>query len=236
MTERQLVRRGVAAGAIGALTLAVGGVGVATAANGGSLILGQSNTATATTAIIDHHGTPLRLKGAKSKPPLKVNSRKEVKRLNANLLGGKTATQLASSGSGVTNTTGTDVSTDNTNATLLAKTAALTPGTYELSSSVEMDSDGTDGSRCGITPHAVRDGIDDSLAFGAAPGDGIANLVVDVTIKVSHPEPFGLVCYTYDPDAFAYSATLQAVKVASFKAGSVPTVAHIRKATARTGG
>jgi hypothetical protein len=95
MIGRQLAGLSVVAGAIGVLCLAVGSLGVATAANGGSLILGHRNTATKTTTLTDKHGTPLSLVGKKSKPPLKVNSSKRVKHLNASLLGGESASTLS---------------------------------------------------------------------------------------------------------------------------------------------
>jgi hypothetical protein len=97
MVGRQLAGRSVVAGAIGMLCLAVGGLGIATAANGGSLVLGQHNTATSTTKLADSNGSPLSLVGKKSKPPLKVNSSKQVKHLNASLLGGESASRLSHS-------------------------------------------------------------------------------------------------------------------------------------------
>jgi hypothetical protein len=89
-------RNGIAVGAIGALCLGVGGLGVATAANGGSLILGSSNTATHTTTLTDKSGPVLSLVTKAGKSPLKVNSKGLVKHLNANLLGGVTASTLSS--------------------------------------------------------------------------------------------------------------------------------------------
>jgi hypothetical protein len=96
MIGRQFAWRSLAVGAIGALTVAAGGIGIATAANGGSLLLGHHNDATTTTTLQDRHGTPLSLLGKKSKPPLKVNSRKLVKRLNADEVDGSSAVSLMS--------------------------------------------------------------------------------------------------------------------------------------------
>jgi hypothetical protein len=95
MVGRELAGRSVVAGVIGTLCLAVGGLGVATAANGGSLVLGHHNTATSTTTLKNDRGTPLALVGKKSKPPLKVNSSKQVKHLNASLLDGESASTLS---------------------------------------------------------------------------------------------------------------------------------------------
>ena len=100
MDGRKFVGRSAAAGAIGMLCVVVGGIGIATATNGGSLVLGQSNSATHTTTLKDTKGSPLSLVTKKSKPPLTVNSKALVKNLNAGELGGLSATQL-STGSGV---------------------------------------------------------------------------------------------------------------------------------------
>jgi hypothetical protein len=99
MDVRSFLGRGAVAGAIGALTIAVGGIGVATAVNGGSLILGSSNSATHTTTLQDDHGVPLSLITKHSTAPLKVSSRALVKNLNAGELGGLSAGSL-STGSG----------------------------------------------------------------------------------------------------------------------------------------
>ena len=93
--QRPAIGRLVSAAVIGTLAVVVGGVGVATAANGGSLKLGHKNKATKTTTLTDKHGTPLSLVGKASQPPLKVNSSKQVAHLNASLLDGRSAAQLA---------------------------------------------------------------------------------------------------------------------------------------------
>jgi hypothetical protein len=88
--------RTAAAGAIGVLTIITAGAGIATAANGGSLVLGSSNSATGTTTIADKGSTPLSLVTKKGKAPLKVNSNGLVANLNASELGGLTAKSLSS--------------------------------------------------------------------------------------------------------------------------------------------
>ena len=70
--------------------------GTAYATNGGSLLLGRSNTATATTALNNSAGTPLALASAPGLPPLRVNSSAKVANLNADHLDGLDATAFAS--------------------------------------------------------------------------------------------------------------------------------------------
>jgi hypothetical protein len=105
MKVRQIAGRGAAIVGVGALCLAAGGIGIAAATNGGSFILGGSNTATHTTTLKDTTGTPLSLLAKKGAAPLAVNSNKLVKHLNAFEVGGLTANQLKTSGSGAQLTT-----------------------------------------------------------------------------------------------------------------------------------
>jgi hypothetical protein len=76
------------AGAVTALTL---GGGTAYAANGGSFLLGRSNTATTATTLTNTAGTPLSLKAKTGYPPLAVSSSKTVPSLSADLLDGLTS-------------------------------------------------------------------------------------------------------------------------------------------------
>jgi hypothetical protein len=92
--------------AVIALFVALSGVGIA--ANGGNLILGQSNTATAPTSLTgttsnpalsitnDGTGLPLRLTGPANVAPLKVSSGIKVTDLNADRLDGLDSTALVS--------------------------------------------------------------------------------------------------------------------------------------------
>jgi hypothetical protein len=86
--------RNLAPVALGAAIVCVGGAGIASAANGGAVGLGQHNTATQTTTIKSKHGPALSLQ-AHHGPALKVNSTKLIPKLNAQLLDGKSATQIA---------------------------------------------------------------------------------------------------------------------------------------------
>lgn len=91
---RNLGRSALAVAGIGIGALALGGFGVAAATDGASLILGHVNHASQTTKLSDAKGTPLSLTGAKSKPPLQVNSKHMVTNLNSQYVGGKSASQL----------------------------------------------------------------------------------------------------------------------------------------------
>ena len=92
---RNMGRSALTVAGMGIGVLALGGFGVAGATNGSSLIVGHANLATHTTKLSDGKGTPLSLAGARSKPPLQVNSKHMVANLNAQYVGGKTASQLS---------------------------------------------------------------------------------------------------------------------------------------------
>jgi hypothetical protein len=78
---------------MGVAIVLVAGAGIADASNGDPLLVGKSNKASGTTKL-KSTSIPLALAGPKSKPPLAVNSKKMVPHLNAQYLGGKTATDI----------------------------------------------------------------------------------------------------------------------------------------------
>jgi hypothetical protein len=81
---------------LAAAAVLVGGADLASyAATGHPLILGHANSAVGTTSLKNiGRGPALSLNSAKSAPPLVVNSGKMVKHLNANMVGGMSASKL----------------------------------------------------------------------------------------------------------------------------------------------
>jgi hypothetical protein len=118
MITRRFIAGGAAVGAIGLLSLTIAGAGIAAAANGGSLILGHSNTATATTTLRDSHGTPLSLVATHG-----------------------SGAQLPTNGI-------ESLSTDYSASTKIAATSELSPGTYFVSASAEVWESTTAGDTC----------------------------------------------------------------------------------------
>jgi len=73
--------------------LVTGGTGTAYAANGGTLRLGGSNSATATTTLTNTQGTALKVVSKAGKPPISVgNNSTKVPYFNADKLDGKDST------------------------------------------------------------------------------------------------------------------------------------------------
>jgi hypothetical protein len=222
MKVRQLFGRGVVAGGIGALALTVGGLGIATAANGGSLVLGHHNSATNTTTLKDSHGTPLKLVGKKSKPPLKVNSSKQVSHLNASLLGGLSASQL-SSGSGGQIPVATDLTI--TSGTLVSQTGVLSKGTYFMNASALLVGD--DGGFCYIgtssnSSTALQWGGFEPASTGTAD---YAQSSETVAVKVTTPTRYGQYCETNDTTGEAYDAGIFAIRIAHATSVTQPAIA-----------
>jgi hypothetical protein len=75
-----------------ALIVALGGT--ATAATGGTFVIGRSNYASSTTGLANSAGTPLSLTAGQGKAPLIVNSSALVRNLNADKLGGLSASSF----------------------------------------------------------------------------------------------------------------------------------------------
>jgi hypothetical protein len=223
MADGTLLRRGIAAGTIGGLALAVGGLGVATAANGGSLTLGHSNSATATTTLKDRKGTPLSLVGKATVPPLKVNSSKQVAHLNASLLGGKSARALSTRGSGSETSpavnNGVRLSTMIHFATRIASTARLSAGTYYVSASAWTRDGGSSGVICFIGSDSD---YDHAYGLSETPGAVYQSEALTAVVTLKTPTKIGEYCTgAGDAGSLAYDAGIFAIKVAH----SVPGVA-----------
>jgi hypothetical protein len=218
----------VLAGSLGALSLVVGGLGVATAANGGSLTLGHSNTATKTTTLKDHKGTPLSLVGKKSKPPLKVNSNKEIAHLNAALVDGQHAGSLRTSGSagqfrhtGIALFPGNPLSTNFDSPTEVALTGTLSPGTYYVTGSAETVYNGTgsDQLACAIAPSAHPG---DQLSTAVNTTTAYASESENTVLTVTTPEILGQYCYSGQSGGGYFLGGIYAIKIARSVPGSAP--------------
>ena len=69
-------------------------MGTAFAANGGSIVIGRSNSATATTTLTNSKGTALKLTSKSGTAPFAVSNSTKVSKLNADLIDGKDSTTL----------------------------------------------------------------------------------------------------------------------------------------------
>jgi len=119
------------------LSLLFGGAGFADAATGGTFLLGKANHETAQSSLSDNRGTPLLLIAPPGKAPLAVNRSTQVTKLDAQYVGGLTATQLAVTG-------GMGVTTFDSSVAIgqspvkVASTGPLRAGLYYVSASAEI--------------------------------------------------------------------------------------------------
>lgn len=138
--RRRIARalRSVHPAAASALTLAlvIGGAGLADAATGGNFILGKANTETSTASLSNSKGTPLSLAAPSGTAPLAVNQNVMVKKLNANDVGGLSATQLRATGGDGFRTTSITIGPTQVE---VAGTGALPAGTYYVTATAWVD-------------------------------------------------------------------------------------------------
>jgi hypothetical protein len=224
MVGRQLVGRGVALGAIGMLSVVIGGIGVATAANGGSLVLGHSNTATSATTLSNSKGTPLSLRARHGKPPLRVNSSTKVRHLNADKLDGSNAARLETSGSGVsTNYPDGDRGIVSEKLIKVTQTHALAKGTYYVSASVTVTmTSPTDFLSCVLTATKPTARDEDNAAF--ATGEAVS-LPQTQVIAVKAGQRITQFCEVQSSSALTDTAEvsqagLTAIRIARAKTGT----------------
>ena len=149
------------------LALIVGGAGFADAATGGNFILGKANTETSTASLSNSKGTPLKLSAPANVAPLAVNGKAMVANLNANYLGGLSATDVQSTGGAGFTPPGTRIPLPAGPATLVASTGALAAGTYYVTAtaflSLTAGAEGTCVVRTASNPN-------ENLATGGSTG------------------------------------------------------------------
>jgi hypothetical protein len=133
------------------LSLVVGGAGFADAATGGTFILGNANTETSVASLSNSKGIPLSLSAPPNMAPLKVNGKTLVPKLNANYLGGLSASDLQSTGSEGFTAPGTDTPLPFGSSTVVASTGALLAGTYYVTATALIDLPGGGEGTCWIT-------------------------------------------------------------------------------------
>ncbi len=227
---------GALVGVLGLAIVGTFGFGVAAAANGGSLTLGHTNTATATTTIKDTHGTPLSLDGSTTNSPLKVNSNKEVAHLNASAVGGKSASALETSGSDghLYNYNGVPVQVDPSSLPFLGKlvvdTATLAKGTYFVTSTAYVE---TAGASSGYATHCYigqTTNSDNEFDTTSTDFNGFTSLSMTWPVNLKASGKIGEYCYTQASSAVIFQASITATRISHATVGTnvnvVPTGVH----------
>ncbi len=151
------------------LSLLFGGAGFADAATGGAFLLGKANHETSQASLSDNNGTPLLLIAPHGKAPFAVNRNIQVKNLNAQYVGGLSATQLAVTGGAGVTTFDSSVSIGQS-PTAVAATGALRAGLYYVSATAELSINPSDvDGACWI---ALSSSPDSQIAESYVPSSG----------------------------------------------------------------
>jgi hypothetical protein len=139
MSARWIAGRSAFAVTFGAAGLVAGGLGVAVASSGGVFILGEHNATTSVTTLSNSKGSALSLKSKHGTAPFTVNSGKVVKHLNSAKVGGSSASQLKTSGSGAATNYSLSVgATLKFQPTAVAATGKLRAGTYYVTATATL--------------------------------------------------------------------------------------------------
>jgi hypothetical protein len=165
-----------------AVAILSGGFGIADAATGGTFILGRANHEISTASLSDSRGTPLSLSAPKGKAPLTVNRSTEVKNLNAQYVGGLSATAIKPSGGDDYDAAGANISLPPLATVEVASTGKLAAGTYYVTGTAQLSlATGDPAGSCFLT---LNKNTDDDLMLGAQSGGPLVTVAETAGIVV----------------------------------------------------
>jgi hypothetical protein len=223
---RRVLRRGLGAvRSVGpatvavALSLIIGAAGFADAATGGTFILGRSNAEQATATLSDSKGTPLLLQAPAGKAPLAVNRSVQVRNLNAEYVGGKTAAQLESNGgAGMTITNeGIPLSPQQIQ---IVSTGPLPAGTYAVTATAFMDALG-DQAICYLSATGGGGNASTALSYGGGTSTGLVQATETAVVTVAAKAIVSEWCYGSTGQS-VLNAGVTATRVDSVSWGTLP--------------
>jgi hypothetical protein len=196
------------------VALIVGGAGFADAATGGNFILGTANHEEATASLTDSKGTPLSLSAPANVAPLAVNGKAMVANLNANYLGGLSASDMQSTG-GDGFTSVDNVTPLSNSPTVVATTGPLAAGTYYVTATALV----TPGSAsCYV---AKGSSPQEQLSFSTgSPDVPVVQDAATVAVSLAVRDTLQELCYGAQASA-EYSA-ITAIRILS-SSGTTPT-------------
>jgi hypothetical protein len=196
------------------VSLLIGGAGFADAATGGNFLLGKANKETSTASLSDSRGTPLALSAPAGKAPLAVNRTVLVKNLNAQYLGGLTATGLAVTGGEGFTAPGTNAPISMTGADDdVASTGKLPAGTYYVTATATLQvANGDMGGNCAIIKGSAPT---IPINIGVAPV-GTYSVAESAAVTVTAGDTLIERCVTFGNNgSAAYDAGILAIQVLS---------------------
>ena len=196
------------------VALIIGAAGFADAATGGTFLLGRANTDNATSVLKDTTGIPLSLDAPAGKSPLSVSSSSQVNRLNAQYVGGRSVSQLQSTGGYGITAAKADIPLT-ARYTVVAATGELPAGTYYVSATAQLYTGGTDPAYCSITPGPLDDGGGGNANFYSQAAE---TTIVTVAAKTAVKEQ----CLGDGSGQYVYNAAITAIRITASSIGTRP--------------
>ncbi len=197
----------------------MGGTGFADAATGGNFILGKANHESSTAHLTDSRGTPLSLSAPANVAPLAVNRATMVPHLNANYLGGLSASDLQPTG-GDGFTSVDNVTRISDSPTVIVTTGALPAGTYYVTATALVTS--SFPVYCYIAKGSDPQG---QLSFSDDTGNqSVFQTAMTVAASVTAGDTLQELCYvpvSGESASAGYSA-ITAIRVLSSSTGTTP--------------
>lgn len=194
-----------------AAAVVAGGAGVAGAANGGNFILGRANTETAPASLSNTHGVPLKLSAPSGVAPMQVNRTTMIAKLNAQYVGGLSATQLEATGGDGSTAPNTDTPIDR-EGDLVTATAALPAGVYYVSATALLDVASGDAEGICIIAKASAPGA--YLQFGGEIQEGLVQAAETVAVTLTAGDSVQEWCAAGgDNGSTAINAGITAIKI-----------------------
>ena len=222
--------RSLSPAAVIALTLAlvIGGAGLADAATGGSFILGRANSESSTASLSNSKGTPLSLSAPSGKAPLAVNRNVLVKNLNAQYVGGLSATSLQATGGDGFTRPNTRTSLPRLHVVVVATTGPLPAGTYYVTATALLYVDPPDsGGFCYITKASSPNS---GLSYGGGTQASWVNAAETVAVAVAARDALQERCYASGVNNYADNVGITAIRVLS--SSGTPPVSAARPGSA----
>jgi hypothetical protein len=201
------------------VALIIGAAGFADAATGGDFLLGRNNTDNATSILRDSTGIPLALSAPAGKSPLSVTNSTQVNRLNAQYVGGDSASQLQSTGGVGITAAAAHIALPLDTYVSVASTGPLPAGIYYASATADLQgSAGTD--YCKIIGSAGSVPTD----WGGGNSTGFTQSAETTVATVPANTVLTETCYGESSDQYAYDAAIMAIRITASSAGTEPTV------------
>jgi len=200
------------------VALIIAAAGFADAATGGNFLLGKTNTDNATSILSDSTGIPLALSAPSGKSPFSVNSTTQVNRLNAQYVGGDSASQLRSTGGFGITAAAADIALPIDTYVNVARTGSLPAGIYYVSATADLE-----GATGAVYCKIIGSGGSVPANWGGGYSTGFTQAAETTVAIVPANTVLTETCYGESGDQYAYNAAIMAIRITSSSTGTVPT-------------